>query len=262
MRPAGRLRLRMWLEEQIQSGKYPGVRWLDQSEKVFQIPWKHAARHSWSIDRDATLFRSWAMHTGRYHPDKHRADPKTWKANFRCALNSLPDVCELRERSRKSGSDAFRVYKMLPIAHARKKGSVGQQAKSSSEHQQRQPWQPASTTSSCTDDASPSIQSQDTWEQDQDQAGSELLEHFSSADPTSDLTWVQRGWRSHLLWDNWDAQSHGPHQSWGCHRRAACISSFDDNFVSFHEDNFRDLWASNCSKETSDCFLHQQTLLL
>ncbi|XP_072769416.1 interferon regulatory factor 2-like [Nerophis lumbriciformis] len=223
MRPAGRLRLRRWLEEQIQSGKYPGVRWLDQSEKVFQIPWKHAARHSWSIDRDATLFRNWAMHTGRYHPDKHQADPKTWKANFRCALNSLPDVCELRERSRKSGSDAFRVYKMLPIAHARKKGdycthtrggrkmlmcthvykrSVGQRAESSSE--QQQPWQPPSTTSSCTDDASPSIQTRDTWEQDQDQAGSELLEHFSSADLTSDLTWVQRGWRSHLLWDNWD----------------------------------------------------------
>ncbi|XP_067092032.1 interferon regulatory factor 1a isoform X2 [Osmerus mordax] len=60
----GRLRLRPWLEQQIQSGRYPGVSWLDQSTGVFQIPWKHAARHGWSIDRDASLFRSWAMYTG------------------------------------------------------------------------------------------------------------------------------------------------------------------------------------------------------
>ncbi|KAM9817514.1 interferon regulatory factor 2-like [Neosynchiropus ocellatus] len=109
-----RLRMRQWLEEQIDSGCYPGVIWLDQPEKVFQIPWKHAARHGWSLDRDATLFQSWAVHTGRYRPGKDKPDPKTWKANFRCALNSLPDVGELRELSRKRGSDACRVYKMFP----------------------------------------------------------------------------------------------------------------------------------------------------
>uniref|UniRef100_A0AAQ4QMA4 IRF tryptophan pentad repeat domain-containing protein n=1 Tax=Gasterosteus aculeatus aculeatus TaxID=481459 RepID=A0AAQ4QMA4_GASAC len=63
MQQPGRLRLRPWLEEQIQSGRYPGVSWLDQSAQIFQIPWIHAARHGWSIDRDATLFRSWAVHT-------------------------------------------------------------------------------------------------------------------------------------------------------------------------------------------------------
>ncbi|XP_029001258.1 uncharacterized protein LOC114852785 isoform X1 [Betta splendens] len=121
-----RKRLRPWLEEQIQSGRYPGVSWLDQSARIFQIPWKHAARHGWSIDRDATLFRSWAMHTGRYRPGKDKPDPKTWKANFRCALNSLPDICELQEYSRKRGSNAYRVYRMLPSAqtHRRRKGSA------------------------------------------------------------------------------------------------------------------------------------------
>ncbi|TKS69906.1 Interferon regulatory factor 2 [Collichthys lucidus] len=124
MHQPGRLRLRPWLEEQIQSGRYPGVSWLDQSARIFQIPWKHAARHGWSIDRDATLFRSWAMHTGRYRPGKDKPDPKTWKANFRCALNSLPDICELQEHSRKRGSNAYRVYRIMPSTqtHRRRRG--------------------------------------------------------------------------------------------------------------------------------------------
>ncbi|XP_052007243.1 interferon regulatory factor 1-like isoform X1 [Xyrauchen texanus] len=110
----GRLRLRPWLEEQIESGTYPGVMWLDESARVFQIPWKHAARHGWNIDKDATLFRNWAIHTGRYKPGTDKPDPKTWKANFRCALNSLPDVKELQDKSMKKGHNAFRVYILLP----------------------------------------------------------------------------------------------------------------------------------------------------
>lgn len=64
--------------------------------------------------------------SGRYRPGKDKPDPKTWKANFRCALNSLPDVCELREHSRKRGSNAYRVYRMLPSAqtHRRRRGGT------------------------------------------------------------------------------------------------------------------------------------------
>uniref|UniRef100_A0A8C2WM72 Interferon regulatory factor 1a n=1 Tax=Cyclopterus lumpus TaxID=8103 RepID=A0A8C2WM72_CYCLU len=134
MQQAGRLRLRPWLEEQIQSGRYPGVSWLDQSARIFQIPWIHAARHGWSIDRDATLFRSWAMHTGRYRPGKDKPDPKTWKANFRCALNSLPDICELQEHSKKRGSNAYRVYRMLASTQAhRRRRDPPQKAESPAE---------------------------------------------------------------------------------------------------------------------------------
>ncbi|TSP25433.1 Interferon regulatory factor 2 [Bagarius yarrelli] len=117
----GRLRLRPWLEEQIKSGRYPGVIWLDETSQVFQIPWKHAARHGWNIDKDATLFRNWAIHTGRYKPGIDKPDPKTWKANFRCALNSLPDVQELRDKSIKKGHNAFRVYILLPNSKSPKK---------------------------------------------------------------------------------------------------------------------------------------------
>lgn len=41
------------------------------------------------------------------------SDHKRWKANFRCALNSLPDVEELKEQGIKKGNNAFKVYKFL-----------------------------------------------------------------------------------------------------------------------------------------------------
>uniref|UniRef100_H3A316 IRF tryptophan pentad repeat domain-containing protein n=1 Tax=Latimeria chalumnae TaxID=7897 RepID=H3A316_LATCH len=112
--PQVRLRLKLWLEEQITSEKYPGLSWINEEKRVFRIPWKHGARHGWDIDKDASLFKNWAIHTGKFKPDVDRPDPKTWKANFRCALNSLSDIVELRDHSVKRGNNAFRVYEMLP----------------------------------------------------------------------------------------------------------------------------------------------------
>lgn len=42
-------------------------------------------------------------------------DPKTWKANFRCALNSLPDIEEVKDKSINKGHQAKRVFRMLPV---------------------------------------------------------------------------------------------------------------------------------------------------
>ncbi|XP_068133542.1 interferon regulatory factor 1 isoform X4 [Hyperolius riggenbachi] len=112
--PVKRLRLRPWLEKQIESKTIPGLSWLNKEEMIFQIPWKHAARHGWDLNKDACLFRQWAIHTGRYKDGEKEPDPKTWKANFRCAMNSLPDIKEVKDRSIYKGSSAARVYKMLP----------------------------------------------------------------------------------------------------------------------------------------------------
>uniref|UniRef100_H2ZWF7 Interferon regulatory factor n=1 Tax=Latimeria chalumnae TaxID=7897 RepID=H2ZWF7_LATCH len=111
--PTTRMRMRPWLELQINSNAIPGLKWINKEKKIFQIPWKHAARHGWDMDKDACLFRNWAEHTGRYKPGEQDADPKTWKANFRCAMNSLPDIEEVKDKSINKGSSAVRVYRML-----------------------------------------------------------------------------------------------------------------------------------------------------
>ncbi|XP_028657953.1 interferon regulatory factor 2 [Erpetoichthys calabaricus] len=113
--PVERMRMRPWLEDQINSSKIPGLKWLNREKKIFQIPWMHAARHGWDVDKDAPLFRNWAIHTGKYQPGVDKPDPKTWKANFRCAMNSLPDIEEVKDKSIKKGSNAFRVYRMLTL---------------------------------------------------------------------------------------------------------------------------------------------------
>ena len=41
------------------------------------------------------------------------SNPKKWKTNFRCALNSLPDVAEVKQKESRKGDDAYRVYKFL-----------------------------------------------------------------------------------------------------------------------------------------------------
>ncbi|KAM9477774.1 interferon regulatory factor 2a isoform 2-T2 [Clarias gariepinus] len=120
--PIDRQRMRPWLEEQINGGKIQGLIWVNKEEKIFQIPWIHAARHGWELDKDAPLFMNWAIHTGKYQPGVNKPDPKTWKANFRCAMNSLPDIEEVKDKSMKSGSNAFRMYRMLsPVERAAKK---------------------------------------------------------------------------------------------------------------------------------------------
>ncbi|NXK86750.1 IRF1 factor, partial [Formicarius rufipectus] len=112
--PVSRMRMRPWLEMQINSNQIPGLIWINKDKRIFQIPWKHAAKHGWDMEKDACLFRNWAIHTGVYKEGEKDPDPKTWKANFRCAMNSLPDIEEVKDKSINKGSSAVRVYRMLP----------------------------------------------------------------------------------------------------------------------------------------------------
>ncbi|KAF7666716.1 hypothetical protein LDENG_00094750 [Lucifuga dentata] len=113
--PVSRMRMRPWLEKMIESRSISGLEWMDKEKTVFCIPWKHAARHGWEMDKDACLFKKWAIHTGKYTAGQ-AVDPKTWKANFRCAMNSLPDIEEVKDKSINKGHQAVRVYRLLPVS--------------------------------------------------------------------------------------------------------------------------------------------------
>ncbi|XP_055370510.1 interferon regulatory factor 1b isoform X2 [Betta splendens] len=127
--PVSRERMRPWLEKMIESKSIAGLTWMDKEKMTFSIPWKHAARHGWELDKDACLFKKWAIHTGKY-VEGQACDPKTWKANFRCAMNSLPDIEEVKDKSINKGHQAMRVFRMLPVApKSRDKRSKGKEAK-------------------------------------------------------------------------------------------------------------------------------------
>ncbi|KAI3373862.1 hypothetical protein L3Q82_022442, partial [Scortum barcoo] len=127
--PVSRMRMRPWLEKMIESQSIAGLTWVDKDKTMFSIPWKHAARHGWELDKDACLFKQWAIHTGKY-AEGQTCDPKTWKANFRCAMNSLPDIEEVKDRSVNKGHQAMRVFRMLPSTpKCRDKRSKGKDAK-------------------------------------------------------------------------------------------------------------------------------------
>ena len=54
------------------------------------------------------------MHSAGKYIEGQACDPKTWKANFRCAMNSLPDIEEMKDKSINKGHQAVRVFRMLP----------------------------------------------------------------------------------------------------------------------------------------------------
>ncbi|KAL3885276.1 hypothetical protein ACJMK2_025360 [Sinanodonta woodiana] len=109
IRPVERQRMRPWLIEHLDKNDVVGLCWQNKRDKIFRISWKHAANQCFNMAKDTSLFEKWAIHTGRHYDSDH----KRWKANFRCALNSLPDVIELKEQGVKKGNNAFKVYRFL-----------------------------------------------------------------------------------------------------------------------------------------------------
>ena len=95
------------LYRMINSGRFTGLEWLDEDKTVFKVPWIHAKKRGYNRERDAALFREWAMHSGRYKED---SDPTAWKINFRCDINGLKDIMEIKDMQ----TEDCRVYKVLP----------------------------------------------------------------------------------------------------------------------------------------------------
>lgn len=54
---SGNGKLRQWLIDQVDTGKYPGLVWENDEKSIFRIPWKHAGKQDYNRDEDAALFK-------------------------------------------------------------------------------------------------------------------------------------------------------------------------------------------------------------
>ncbi|XP_060795383.1 interferon regulatory factor 3 isoform X2 [Neoarius graeffei] len=75
-----------WLKQQIDSGRYPGVQWVDPEHTRFSIPWKHGLRQDSNSD-DKLIFKAWAQ-TSASSNGQIQGDHSVWKRNFRSALRA------------------------------------------------------------------------------------------------------------------------------------------------------------------------------
>ncbi|XP_012888822.1 PREDICTED: interferon regulatory factor 7 isoform X3 [Dipodomys ordii] len=93
-----------WLLSEVSSGRYEGLRWLDETHTVFRVPWKHFARKDLG-EADARIFKAWAVARGRWppgaqpSPEAEAAERAGWKTNFRCALRSTRRFVMLQDNS-------------------------------------------------------------------------------------------------------------------------------------------------------------------
>ena len=107
-----RLSLPEWLKEQVESGNHKGVFWIDEEEKIFHVPWKHASRNGWE-DGDVSLFKAWAIYTNRYREGIDQPRPALWKTNFRCAINSHNYISFMKDQGQRKGDKAHRIMKLM-----------------------------------------------------------------------------------------------------------------------------------------------------
>ncbi|XP_061661110.1 interferon regulatory factor 9 isoform X2 [Syngnathoides biaculeatus] len=105
-------KLRSWIVEQVNSGKFPGLRWEDEAKTMFRIPWKHAGKQDFRKDEDAAIFKAWAEFKGK----PSEANPAVWKTRLRCALNKSPEFREVGDRAQLDISEPYKVYRLVPAS--------------------------------------------------------------------------------------------------------------------------------------------------
>lgn len=133
-RGAPRVLFADWLLGEVSSGRYEGLRWLDEARTRFRVPWKHFSRKNLG-EADSRIFKAWAIARGRWPLSSGPGNPPIpesalragWKTNFRCALHSTQRFEMVHDYSA-DPADPHKVYKLSsePPCRGERRGGSGQ----------------------------------------------------------------------------------------------------------------------------------------
>uniref|UniRef100_H2TVY0 Interferon regulatory factor 7 n=1 Tax=Takifugu rubripes TaxID=31033 RepID=H2TVY0_TAKRU len=97
-----------WLIEQVETGQYLGLRYVDKNQ--FRVPWKHNSRKDCN-DEDNKIFRAWAVASGKINDFPN--DKARWKTNFRSALYNLSERFKMVQDNSKNSDDPHKIYQII-----------------------------------------------------------------------------------------------------------------------------------------------------